>query len=1005
MDLLKRFSYALLFLFILVSEPIRGQEHPYGTGTWDASALGNHRVVLQVDSPADAVLVDIPWRRRDSDPDQKRVIVIDETTGAQIENVFAAGITRERGEIVFQPATAPGRYHVYYLPHRLTGRSNYPTVEYLEPTAAASEEWLARNGLREPSNSLQHLPKARILEFQAIDEFNTFYPMEVVAFESEVDAMLSRNREPYLLFPEDRSNPIRMQVDLPVQWVTDGPGNSYSATASRGEFFVFQIGVYAARQGLEKLKISARDLVCQGCESLIPADNLRCFNLAGIDWTGKRFEKVMGVDKGKIQALWFGIQIPRDISPGSYAGGLTISPGNAPPQEVVIELDVTDRVLEDAGDSELWRQSRLRWLDSTIALDDSVAQPYIPLKRQGTELSCLGRKINLGPSGLPAAIESFFTTEMTSVGTTGRELLQAPIRFSVRDNEGKVGTWDRQGVEFRDETPGRISWEAKSKSDSMSLHCAAEMEFDGNLEFSLTLSANEPTVLRDVFLEVPLRADVAQYMMGLGYKGGYRAKGYEWEWDQSKNQDSVWVGDVNAGLQLSLKDENYSRPLNTNFYLLKPLNLPPSWYNSGKGGIHLEEAEGRFAIRAFSGARTLEPGADLHFNFRLLLTPFKPIDPKRHWRNRFYHSFSPVEEVASEGANTINVHHANDINPYINYPFLRVEAMKDYIDEAHLRGFKVKIYYTVREITNRAAELFALLSLGTEVLSDGAGGGPPWLREHVDAGYIPGWYVPKLKDAALINSGTSRWHNYYLEGLDWLVKNVGIDGIYIDDVAFGRTVMKRVRKILDNGRSEALIDLHSANQFNVRDGFANSANLYLEHFPYLDRLWFGEYFDYDSPPDFWLIEVSGIPFGLMGEMLQDGGNPWRGMLYGMTGRLPRTRDPQALWHLWDEFGIEESEMIGYWAPSCPVTIKHPDLKATVYKKDSEALIVVASWADQPVEVEVEFNWDELGIESSRASLVAPEVLHLQKAREFEPDAPIRVEPGKGWFLVVRESTP
>ncbi len=1002
MDLLKGFSYGLLFFFIFVPGTGKGQEHPYGTGTWDASALGNHRVVLQVDGPADAVLADIPWRRRDSDPDQKLLIVIDETTGEQIKNVVATRITRERGEVVFQPETAPGRYHVYYLPHRLTGRSNYPTVEYLEPTETAAEDWLARNGLKGQTNSLQGLPKARVLEFQAIDEFNSFYPMEVVAFEAEVDSMLSRHPESYLLFPEDRSNPIRMQSELPARWVTDGPKNSYSATASRGEFFVFQIGIYAARQQLDKLKIRAPDLVCQGCESLIPADNLRCFNLGGIDWTGARFENVVTVEKREIEALWFGIQIPQTVSPGSYAGSLSISPGNAPPQEVVIELDVTDEVLEDSGDSQLRSQSRLRWLDSTIALDDSVAQPYIPLKRQGTELSCLGRKINLGPSGLPTSIESFFAPEMTHVGTAGREMLQAPIRFSIRFGEDRVLEWNQQGVKFRDETPGRISWEAKSKSDSLSLHCAAEMEFDGNLEFSLTLSTDEPTELHDAFLEIPLRADVAKYMMGLGYKGGYRAERYDWEWDQAKNQDSVWVGDVNAGLQLSLKDENYSRPLNTNFYLLKPLNLPPSWYNSGKGGIHLDEDGGTFVIRAFAGARTLEPGEDLHFNFRLLLTPFKPINPNKHWRNRYYHSFSPVEEVASEGANTINVHHANDINPYINYPFLRVEAMKDYIDEAHLRGFKVKIYYTVREITNRAAELFALLSLGTEVLSDGAGGGPPWLREHIDSGYIPGWYVPKLKDAALINSGTSRWHNYYLEGLDWLVKNVGIDGIYIDDVAFDRTVMKRVRKILDRGRPEALIDLHSANQFNVRDGFANSANLYLEHVPYLDRLWFGEYFDYDSPPDFWLIEVSGIPFGLMGEMLQDGGNPWRGMLYGMTGRLPRTRDPQALWHLWDEFGIEESEMIGYWAPSCPATVNHPDLRATVYKKDSEALIVVASWADQPVEVKLELNWDELGIEASRASLVAPEVLHLQAAREFEPNAAIRVEPGKGWFLVVSQ---
>lgn len=107
-----------------------------------------------------------------------------------------------------------------------------------------------------------------------------------------------------------------------------------------------------------------------------------------------------------------------------------------------------------------------------------------------------------------------------------------------------------------------------------------------------------------------------------------------------------------------------------------------------------------------------------------------------------------MDLIREKGANVINVHHATEINPYINYPFLTLDKMRN----------------------------------------------------------------------------------------------------YIDDVAFDRTVMKRVRKILERNRPEPLIDLHSANQFNPRDGYANSANLYLEHFPYLYRLWFGEYFDYNAPP-------------------------------------------------------------------------------------------------------------------------------------------------------------
>ncbi|MFC2097962.1 glycoside hydrolase domain-containing protein [Bacteroidota bacterium] len=346
------------------------------------------------------------------------------------------------------------------------------------------------------------------------------------------------------------------------------------------------------------------------------------------------------------------------------------------------------------------------------------------------------------------------------------------------------------------------------------------------------------------------------------------------------------------------------------------------------------------------------------------------------------------------------MHHANRINPFINYPFLRPVEMKEYIDEAHEKDIKVKIYYTVRELSNKAPEIFALRSLGNEILSYGPGGGFSWLQEHLGNNYIAAWFVPSLKDAAVINSGVSRWHNYYLEGLDWVSRNIGIDGLYIDDVAFDRSIMKRVRKILDNNREGSLIDLHSANQYNNRDGFVNSAHLYLEHFPYINRLWFGEYFDYNSKPDFWLIECSGIPFGLMGEMLQGGGNPWRGMVYGMTARLPWSGNPKPVWKIWDDFGIEDSKMIGYWSENCPVTTNRKDVLATVYIKSNKVLISLGSWADNDVDVRLNINWTKLGIDPANVKFYAPEVENFQEETEYGLNSKIFISKGKGKLLIL-----
>jgi hypothetical protein len=922
-------------------------------------------------------------------------------------NLCRVNVNRAFGDFVFHPVSGPGKYYLYYLPYQMEGRSNYPTVTYTEPFPTADAEWLNSNGLIEDAlGSLDpdDFPQADVVEIQTIDSLNSFYPMEVIATDPETEELLGRYpSSSYLLFPEDRFYPIRMTEDLPLRWIEQGPERIFKGSADRGEFYAFQIGVWACRSSIPDLKVSFSAFENTQTDDAIPASASRCFNTGGVDWTGKSFVKACPVEKGAIQPLWCGIQIPKDIPPGEYKGEVNIEPRGLESGHVMVLLQITEEILEDAGDSDPWRHSRLRWLDSSLALDDGIVPPFQPLKLDNTKVKCLGREVTIAKSGLVQDIQSFFTPEVTKIGKQSRAILASPIQLLVVDSSGDTLEWTEEGAQLTKKAEGVIAWRSKNTAGPITMMSSAKMEYDGYVEFDITLTADKDLPVNDIRLEIPLKKDVAKYMMGMGFKGGLRPDEYEWKWDHEKNQDSAWVGDVNAGLQCSFRDENYSRPLNTNFYQLKPLIMPQSWWNQGRGGCDFEETnDGTFLIKAYSGERMMKKGEELRYIFSLLITPFKTLDTKTQWSTRFYHAYKPAEEIAATGANTINIHHANEINPYINYPFLRPIEMKQYIDRAHNLGLKVKIYYTVRELTNRAPELFALRSLGSEIFSGGPGGGFSWLQEHLGGDYINGWFVPKLKDAAIINSGVSRWHNYYLEGLNWLVKNIGIDGLYIDDVAFDRTVMKRLRKILDRNKKGALIDLHSANQFNPRDGFANSANLYLEHFPYINRLWFGEYFDYDFPPDFWLVEVSGIPFGLMGEMLQDGGNAWRGMLYGMTSRLPWSGNPAALWRFWDEFGMEDTEMIGYWSPSCPVRSDHEDILVTTYMKKDKVLISVASWADENISCRLQIDWKALGLKASNAQLTAPKIEDFQQSAVFGAEEPIPVEKGKGWLFVLSE---
>jgi tetratricopeptide (TPR) repeat protein len=991
-----------------VAEPCGGAEPtadvPYATGTWDADTLGNHRAVLRVDSPADAVWAHVPWRRRDLAPERKHIVVIDGTTGGRVLNVMRLDINREYGDVAFQAPSA-GSYFIYYLPNIGAGRSNYPKVTYPEPEQTADERWVTSqhlSPLEVKMGSWRRLPRATVTEFQAIDALNSFFPMEVIATKGEVAELQAKNpRATYLVFPEDRANPIRMTDDLPLKWVTSGAAAPFRGQSDRGEYYSFQLGVHALRATVDDVKVRFGDMKRNG-GGTIAASAFRCINLSGVDSAGRPFTRRVRVEQGKTQALWCGVQIPLQAAAGEYSSTISVEPAGVEKTAVRFTLAVSKNAIPSAGDNDPWRLSRLRWLDSTLAFDDDLVAPYTPVRVSGRTVSVLGRSVTLGANGFPERIESRFAIEMTHQVDKGRQVLSAPIALTVQGHDVDLGPMKSGGLSFVKQAPGVASWRSTSTAGPVVMDTSAQLEFDGNMEYTVSIRSSRATAVDDIRLEIPLNRDVAKFMMGLGQKGGARPAAFDWKWDVAKNnQDSAWIGDINAGLQFTLKDDRYVRPLNTNFYTLKPLLAPVSWVNEGKGGCRLAEKDASTVlVTCYSGARTLHTDQPLYFNFRLLLTPFKTIDTKAQFTTRFYHAFKPADEVLGFGANAINVHHANPVNPYINYPFLRPAEMKAYIDQAHALGMKVKIYYTVRELTNRAPELFALRSLGDEVLSGGPGGGFSWLQEHLGSDYIAAWFVPELKDAAVVNSGVSRWHNFYVEGLAWLVKNAGIDGLYIDDVAFDRLTMKRVRKVLDRGRPGALIDLHSANQFNPRDGFASSANLYLEHFPFLNRLWFGEYFDYNSQPDYWLTEISGLPFGLMGEMLEAGGNPWRGMVYGMTGRLPWSGDPRSMWKAWDDFGIAEARMVGYWAPTAPVKPGRADVLATSYVREGRAMVAIASWAKERVETGLAVDWKALGIDPAKARITAPEIAGFQEGRTFAPGAPIPIEAGKGWLLVI-----
>lgn len=979
------------------AEGVATQPMGYGIGPCWGRNLGDIRAVINVAKSAGAVRVRIPWRRRDPDPAGKQIILQESKSQKQIANVVATELNGDYGEIAFEPSLGPGEYLLYYMPYDVNPTPWEYSISYLPEKQTADPVWLSRYGLIPGSKneSFLALPEATAVEIETQSEFDRFDPMESVATEDEVQALVQRHTDwPWLLFPESREFPIRMVDDLPVRWAERGPATSFYGEARPNEFFVFQAGIYAFSADIENIAVEYADLVSdQG--TTISGSAIRCFNLGGTGSDGAPLQKNFGVSKGKVGALWFGIQIPEDTSAGKFSGHLMLR-SESKEMRMDVVVDVFGPALEVSGDDDIWRLSRLRWLDSTIAIDDEITAPYIPLTVQEQEITCLGRKLRFNQLGMPESIR---------VG--GQEILASPVQFIIQTGAGAL-TLDAAQARIVKKSPGAVSWESFARSADVRLRCLATMEFDGYINFDVEVLSERRLEVTDIRLEYSLVPSAAVYMMGFARKGGYRPPLWNGKWDINRADNSIWLGNYDAGLQLNLKGPKETWEV----FDLKASGIPKSWGNDGKGGCTVFSAGDRVTVNAFSGPRTLTSGERIGFQFGCLITPVKPLDPA-HWKQRYYQQgypepgAVPIETLVQSGVTVVNIHQGNELNPWINYPFLTVTELSSYIDEVHRANLKAKIYYTVRELSNHVVEMWALRSLGDEIFVDGPGGGGAWLREHLVSHYKAAWHttLPSgIVDQAIAETGVSRWLNFYLEGLAYLVRHTQMDGLYLDGIGYDRRTMKRVRKVLDRTRPGCLIDFHSGNNYTYMDYRVSPANLYMGHFPYINSLWFGEMFNYNESPDYWLVEISGIPFGLYSDMLEGGGNPWRGMVYGMTARRYQDANPTPIWRLWDEFGIQDAEMIGYWNPSCPIKTSCPGVLATAYRKSGKVLIAVASWAPAHVRCRLSVDWSAIGLKPEGATLSAPPIEGFQEQAVFQPSSEIPFVPGKGWLLILENPT-
>ena len=721
---------------------------------------------------------------------------------------------------------------------------------------------------------------------------------------------------------------------------------------------------------------------------------------------------------------------------------------------------------------------------ASIGAHRARSDVWRPINMDASTLSLTAsgnRVVRLSRRGLPHSL---------SVGSV--ELLASRMLLKLFVGQGTELRWQPSGPpNLQHDGSGGVSWttvgsipSSESAADGacklLVITVTGTLHTDGMMQLGLTLSLPDSAApssscsLSDVHLVLPLKESATRLINGFGWKGATRPNEVSFRWDDPVDHAQrglncrVWLGGPDAGMQLNLQGVEQSQAAssshcgNDDSGVLRCDDLTDAqfnvalgsqvWYNQNRGGASVKVQQAavsggrRFQsdassassekvamLTVYTGTLKVMSGSPVTLPARILLTPVRGAGEPRlaDFATRYFHMqrYTTVDDATSAAPGAwIILHQGNQLNPYINYPFLTINKLRDYVQEAHSKGAKVKLYYTVRELSASAAEFWALRSLGGEVIIPSkAEGGHAWLKEHVRSNYSASWHE-RLADGEVDVSVhtpafTTRWDNYWLEGILWLVKHLDIDGIYLDGAPYERAVLRRLRAALEpltvNRKHPFLLDLHAS--------CAGNPHLpYTELYPFIDSIWYGEQCNYAAySPEQWLAEVSGVPFGLPGQVLGDNADQWQALVFGMTCRIypdPHRCNPRPLWAALDAYGLQSPRMLGWWddgsSTPCPVRVSAVhggsinDVRASLFIGSTGTFaIAVANWASHDVSVSFAYDWQalaRLGLSgasspNAKAKLVAVSIPGFQPSGAWRADEkPVvrgkRSRFNEGWLL-------
>ena len=261
----------------------------------------------------------------------------------------------------------------------------------------------------------------------------------------------------------------------------------------------------------------ATDLTCG--KQRIPASAITCFNLEGVDPKGESFTRDLGIKKGMVQPLWFGVDVDASLAEGVYSGFITLTDSLHGEKKIPVSLQVEGQILTDRGDGEPWRHSRLRWLNSTLGEEDVPVKPYRSMQ-----------------------VEWFTPVLSGPAGCAGQEERTSPADYFLGNRySGKADTFCRrngrrkQGIsalpQLEEQTPAQVKGYWKAEDAELCVSFKGRMEFDGWMNYVYTLTPKRNLHIKDVRLEIPVNSSVGTGFLGAGLPGQETPEWYDGKWD------------------------------------------------------------------------------------------------------------------------------------------------------------------------------------------------------------------------------------------------------------------------------------------------------------------------------------------------------------------------------------------------------------------------------------------------------------------------------------------